>query len=488
MFVVLDAVNRVMPSKIQRILLINPPSGLYRRDDRCQSRVEEQTVRIIFPPIDLAYLAAVAEQYNVECRISDYPAENKGWDAFIYDLKKFSPQLLILDITAATLERDLRACRIAKELNPAIITAAKGEYLSVLGEEVLKKFKELDLIFLGEAEPTLAHILSAGLDETTKGIIWRKTDGNIIVSQEQPLVENLDALPFPARHLLNNELYRSPETNNKLTVVHANRGCPEKCIFCPAGRLSDFKLRLRSPQNVVAELSECVHKFGISEFLLHGDTFTMRKSWVIELCQRIVEANLNIRWGCNSRVDTMDDERAEWLKRAGCWVVAFGVESGSQLLLDKMKKATRVEQAIKAVEICKRHGLRTHAFFVIGLPWETRETLKETLNLARKLNTDFFDINIAYPLPGTEFYEIALKDNLIISPQALSTGSYGQAAVRSYELSAEELTRWRKSALLKLYFRPQYIIKTLITAAASPRILFNYLRSAMYRLRHLLFA
>ncbi|MCD6385724.1 radical SAM protein [Candidatus Sumerlaeota bacterium] len=476
-----------MAGAIKKVLLINPPSGLYRRDDRCQSRVEEQTVQVIFPPIDLAYLGAVAEECGAEARIVDYPAEGSGWENFILDITRFNPQMLIFDVTTATLSRDLLACRIAKEINPDIITAGKGDYLSIYGEQVLREHREIDLVFVRESEATLRELLTHGIDENIQGIMFRGEDEQVIVTEKRPFIKDLDALPFPARHLLNNELYRSPETNNKLTVVYGNRGCPAKCIFCPAGRMSGYKLRSRSPENVVRELEECVHKFGITEFLLHGDTFTMRKSWVIELCKRIVDAGLNIRWGCNSRVDTIDEERAEWLRNAGCWVVAFGVESGSQLMLDKMKKGATVEQAKKAVNICKRAGLRTHAFYIIGLPWETAETLQQTFELARELDTDFFDINIAYPLPGTEFFEIAKRDNLLVSANALADGSYARAAVRTYELSAEELTLWRRQALMRLYLRPHYIFRTLMYAAESPRVIKNYLSYASSRIRHLIF-
>jgi radical SAM superfamily enzyme YgiQ (UPF0313 family) len=298
------------------------------------------------------------------------------------------------------------------------------------------------------------------------------------------LIENLDSLPFPARDLLNNELYRSPETGEKLTVIHANRGCPAKCIFCPAGAVSDYKLRLRSPDNVLAEITECMERFRIGEFLFHGDTFTMKKSWVIDLCKKIVESRLKIRWGCNSRVDTIDDERAQWMKRAGCWVVAFGVESGSQEMLDQMKKNQKVEKAFEAVEVCRRAGLRTHAFYVIGLPWENKETLSATLELAERLDTDFFDFNIAYPLPGTEFYNIAVRDGLI-EQNLIREASYARAGVRSYHLSAQELTRWRKQALLHLYLRPRYILRTL-SRIRSAREFRHYFASALRRMKHLL--
>ena len=475
-----------MSAVYKQVLIINPPSGLYRRDDRCQSRVEEQTVQVIFPPIDLAYLAAMALESGASVHISDYPAEKRGWEAFIADLHRLQPDLLLFDVTTATLLHDLWACRIAKELLPDITTAAKGDYLSLYGESVLKEHPELDIVLSGEAEDTMAELVTRGYNETTQGILFRTRDDTIVSNPARPFIEDLDKIPFPARALLNNELYQSPETHNKLTVVHTNRGCPAQCIFCPAGRMSGHKIRFRSPHNIVKELVECVEKHDIHEFLLHGDTFTMKKSWVIDLCKLMIDSNIKIRWGCNSRVDTIDDERAEWLHRAGCWVVAFGVESGSQHMLERMKKGTHVEQAVQAIDICKRHGLLTHAFFIIGLPWETDATLKETYRLIQRLDTDFFDINIAYPLPGTDFFDIALKDNLFVSTHAVLDGSYGKAAVRSYELSAEELNSWRRQALLKLYLRPRYITRTLIRAAHSPVVLTNYISSAFNRLRYLL--
>jgi radical SAM superfamily enzyme YgiQ (UPF0313 family) len=246
--------------------------------------------------------------------------------------------------------------------------------------------------------------------------------------------------------------------------------------------MSGYKVRYRSPANIMAEIDECVTRYGLREFLFHGDTFTLNKAWLLELCDRIIASGHKIHWGCNSRVDTMDDERAERLRRAGCWVVAFGVESGNQEILNKMQKGQKVERALQAVTICKRHGLRTHAFFVIGTPWETRQTLAETYRFVRQLDTDFFDFNIAYPLPGTALYDLAVREGLYETPPDAS--GYAQAAVRSHALSSAELTQWRRRALLGLYLRPRYILRTLIRAR-SPRVMLNYLRAGTRRLRQL---
>jgi radical SAM superfamily enzyme YgiQ (UPF0313 family) len=171
------------------------------------------------------------------------------------------------------------------------------------------------------------------------------------------------------------------------------------------------------------------------------------------------------------------------MKAAGCWVVAFGVESGSQAILDSMKKGQQVERAYDAARVCRRHGLRVHAFFVIGMPLETRATLQETMRFIRRLDPDFFDFNIAYPLPGTELYEMVSREGLWEKDPA-ATG-YANAAARTRELSSAELTAWRRKALLKMYLRPRYIARTLMRAG-GPREALNYLKAGSRRLRQLI--
>lgn len=468
-----------------RILLINPPSGLYRRDDRCQSRVEDQTVRIVFPPIDLAVLAAIARQAGAEAKIGDYPAAGTDWRQYQADLADFRPDCVLFNVTTATILSDLQAAVLAKEENRNILTIARGETFERGGEDFFDHAPALDLALYGDVEDNFERLVRGEETATLSGLLYREeTTGRTRRNPGRPVAADLDAFPLPARDLLDNSLYRSPETGNPLTVIVANRGCPSHCIFCPAGSMSDYRLRLRSADSIVAELQECAFRFGIREFLFHGDTFTMNKRWLLELCEKIIAAKLPIRWGCNSRVDTMDLERAQALRRAGCWVVAFGVESGDQEMLDRMKKGTRLEQAERAIAACKQAGLATHAFYIIGLPWETRESLARTFAFVRKLNTDFFDFNIAYPLPGTELYEIAQAEGLT-TPDLMAHGSYAHAGLRTHTLTAEDLTRWRRMALLRLYARPTYIARTLVRAWRT-RTLRHYVKAAVARLKGLI--
>lgn len=520
----------------RRVLFINPPTGLYRRDDRCQCTVEDQTVQVIFPPMDLALSAACAEQAGAVCRIEDYPAARRTWDDFIQDLRAFQPELLILNSTTATLDGDLQSCRIARELFPDILTAGKGETLIYEAVAVLRDYPPLDLVLPNEGEEAVAELVRGvpipeirgmhfrhallegrGLSLTpnctaperkaqaSSVVLRREAEGRpiaglsapmrpvterqgepIYFTGKRPLQPRLDALPLPARHLLRNELYRSPETGNPLTVIHGNRGCPAKCIFCPAGVLTDFSVRYRSVENILAELRQCVEQFHIREFLFHGDTFTLNKRWLLDLCGAIREARLDLHWGCNSRVDTMDDERAAAMKRAGCWVVAFGIESGDAELLDRMKKNTTLDQAREAVAVCKRNGLRVHTFFVIGLPWETPETLERTYRFARELDPDFFDFNIATPLPGTELHEIARAERLFDADYDPTRAGYAGGSLRTFSgLTSRDFEAWRRRKLLAMYLRPRYIARTL-WRSGSPRIAANYARAGFRRFRQLL--
>lgn len=467
----------------KRVFLMNPPSELYRRDDRCQSKVEDQTVRVVFPPIELGVLASIARECGAEVTLKDYPTVAATAQQYIEDLRAFKPDLVLLNTTAHTIKEDLAAFCIAREFFPAIRTVVKGEAVAVQAEEFLQKHGELDIVLDGEPEVAFRDLVSGKQLEEIGNIIWRDAAQTIRRGAALPLVE-LDTLPMPARDLFDNTLYRSPENGRMITAIYAQRGCPAKCIYCPAGSMFDYKVRERSIKSVVDEIEECVNRYGIRDFLFHGDTFTLHKKWLIQLCQEIIGRGLDVHWGCNSRVDTIDDERAKWMREAGCWVIAFGFEHGVQEILDKMKKGARVEKAFEAVRICRRNGLQVHGFFVIGMPWETRETLETTLEFVRKLDPDYFDFNIGYPLPGTEFYDIVVREGLFETPDP-AKGGYAAAAVRSHDLSSDQLTTWRKRALLQLYRRPSWIFRTVKNAAAAGNAVF-YAKEGLFRFKRLI--
>jgi len=465
----------------EKVFLMNPPSGLYRRDDRCQNAVEDQTVRIILPPMSLAYIAAIHLQSGDTCRIVDYPAEKKNIDDLRKDIFKFMPDRLYVGVTTATIARDMETIRMAKSIKNDIIAIAFGFYFKTFGKEIMEKHPELDIAIFSEIEGVVSEYLKIKDIAKTSGLYYR--EGNEIIKNGDFLgTENPNTLPFPARNLLKNDIYVMPDTNNPVGVITTSRGCAFRCIFCPAGKLTNYKIFHRSAENIYEEIKECLKEYGIKEFLFNADTFTAKKETVLRLCRLIEEKRLSITFAINSRVDTVDEELLMALKKAGCKMVAFGVESGTQMMLDKMKKNIKLCQAKKAISLCKKVGLLAHTFYIIGLPWETKETLNATLEFAKELDADFFDFNIAYPLPGTDFFDIAKKDGLF-EGKGLNETSYASSPVCSYALSNDELLTFRKNALRDLFFRPGYILKTLARVAKEPKVLFRYIRVGVKKLK-----
>ena len=470
---------------MKKILLFNPPSGLYRRDNRCQNRVEDQTVNVVFPPMELLYCAAILEKQGHKVWVRDYPAQRDGEDVFLADLVEIQPDYAILTVTIATLENDLRTTALIKERLPNTITAAKGEPLHWMDEEIIQETRSLDIILRGEVEGTIAEFIRSDDWSQIPGVTFLRNEEIVRTPIREQFVD-LNTLPFPARNLIQNDLYRSPETRNPLTTIVTSLGCPHQCIFCSVPVLTGTNVRVRSPESVVAEIEECVNQYGIREFLFHADTFTLNKKWVIALCQLILDKGLPIRWGCNSRVDSIDAERLQWMKRAGCWVVGFGVESGNNQHLEWMKKRATAQQAVEAVRLCREVVIRAHAFFVFGFPWDTEESIRELIHFARELDPDFFDFNVAFPLPGTELASLTTERGLI-SRERLRGGGYAFGAVSTETLSPEELATWRRRALWKMYLRPRYILRTLKNAG-SPSTALNYLRAALAKIKNLLFS
>ncbi len=465
-----------------KALLINPPTGKYMRDDRCQAPVESMTAQPARAPMDLAYMAGALELSGLICRIVDYPMENLKWIDFEKYLNEFNPDYLIISTTTPTLEYDMHSCVLAKKHNKNTVTIAKGAHIVEYSETVLKDHPDLDIAVWGEYEFAVQEIVSSDWSKV-KGISYR-LNGKIYRNKERPRLEDLDKLPMPARHLLNNKLYKAPDTGRPIAYILTGRGCPYHCIYCAVSVASGYKLFKRSVESVIKEIEECYYKFNIKDFFFRSDTFTLDEKWVVNFCRQIADKQLNIRWGTNSRVDTINEERLKWMKKAGCYVIGFGIESGNQEMLDKMKKKITLDQARKAVKMCKKYRVQTYLLFMFGLPWETGETAEDTIRFSRELNGDFADFNIAYPLPGTEFYKIAQKEKLFEG--SLTGYDYGNPVVKTNSLTTDELIKIRNRAIREFYFRPSYIIKT-VFRIKSPAVLFSYFSKGMNLLVKLIF-
>lgn len=445
-----------------RVLLIYPPSGRVLREDRCMVPAKNPVMSPSLPPTDLLSLAAVAEAAGCVCRVEDYSEDCRSDGRLRADLRSFMPDFLLISTTTPTLSEDLQVCALAKQLVPGVVIIAKGSYFLRFGAETLARFPDLDLVVRGEAEITFQEVVR-GMDlGSIAGLIWRDGD-RIVRNHDRPLIEDLDELPFPARHLIDNSRYIRPDSGRTQAVIKVSRGCPYHCFFCLATPVSGSRVRMRSPANIIAELADCRERYGIREYLFWSDIFTFDRSWVLDLCGSIERAALGINWSSNVKADRIDRDLAQAMKRAGCTLVSVGVESGSQVILDRIGKGMTLDQVRSAFQVLREAGLTTLAYYQVGLPWETRETLEETIRFAQELDSDYASFFASTPFPGTRFFEYALEQGLFLPGYGGGAGSFRDAyyapAVRGHSLTREEIAPLRDAAVRRFYARPGYVLK-----------------------------
>lgn len=446
-----------------RFFGIVPPTGRFVREDRCQTPVDGLRTIALRPPIDLMYAAAAFEGAGAEARLRDYPAEGLGLPEMERDLAAFAPDFVLLSATTLTLEADLRAAARVRRAVPSAVVAAKGAHFLVHDEAALERHPALDLVFRGgEVEEACAEIASGRPLAQVTGLTVRAGD-RVARNPDRAWPLDLDELPWPARHLARNELYVRPDTGEPQTTLVTNRGCPHRCVYCLAGAVSGPANRYRSVGSVLAEMRDCVERHGIRDFLLRSDLFTQNTAWVMRLCQAIVDSRLPVRWACNSRVDTVSGELLRAMKAAGCWIVAFGVESGDQGALDRLEKRARVEDAVSAVRLCREAGIRSSVYLLIGLPWDTRESIAAQGRFARELDPDILEVFYPYPFPGTALRRACVEAGLIDDGEFPERG-YSVPVFPTRSLSLEELRPLRLELLRRFYLRPRMVVRTFRSA------------------------
>lgn len=446
---------------MKKIYLIYPSSVVMNREDRCQQPVKELLTIPPLPPTDLMYLAAVARNEGCECKIKDYSINSETIEDFERDLLAFKPDILVINAATPTLDEDLSICAVAKNVLPNILTVAKGAYFLTENISVLEKFSKLDLIIRGEPEMTFKEIVQGKPLEEIAGLTYRK-DNVPVSNPTRPFIENLDELPFPARDLVDMNLYRRPDNNKKQAVIKVSRGCPFHCFFCLATPVSGRKVRMRSVENIVAEICECKEKYGVDNFLFWSDIFDIDRNWTNELCNRIIDEKLNIVWSSNTRADTADYELAKIMKKSGCELVSIGIESGSQYMLDKMGKKTTIAQIETTVKAFRKAGIKIYGYFVLGLPWETEETAEATIKFACKLDLNYANFYTATAFPGSRFWDYALENNLFDEEDKYKSAYY-YPSVKTHNLSKDRVFALHKKAVRKFYLRPSFILKTLFS-------------------------
>jgi len=383
-----------------KALLLNPPSNLLLyKEDRCQNEVEMHLNRVVRPPISLMGLAAISEELGFQTKIIDAPIEKVNLKQLELFLNRWKPHWIIANISLDTLESDLISLKLAKECGAKIIVF--GYAPTIKDVEILENAPFIDFAIRREPEKTFQELIGSSLPlMNIQGLTFRENN-TIKRNQDREFIENLDALPFPAHHLIRNELYRVPITGEIFTTIQTSRGCPYGCTFCLSNVLNGFKVRERSVSNLLEEIKQLVQKLHIHNFFFRADTFTANKQWVLQLCHEILKNNLKITWFCNSRVDTVDEEMLRIMKKAGCQLITFGVESGDFRILQYVKKGITKEQVKKAITLANKYGIYTGAIYIIGLPGESIKSIYSTIQFSKEVDSDGVEFIPFIPFLGT---------------------------------------------------------------------------------------
>ncbi len=442
------------------------------REDRCQQPTENLLVIPPLPPVDLMYLAAIAEQAGCEAKIADYSLGGN----MEQDLNDFKPDYIVANIATPAFRTDMEALRKAKEILPQAKIIVKGAIFLTYNTNAIYEHQYIDYVIIGEPELPLKDILDNVPDSEIPGICYKQNMQGV-KNKPRKFIENLDILPFPARHLVNNNLYRRPDNGKVQAVIKVSRGCPFHCFFCLATPVSGIQVRMRSVDNIVLEIKECIEKYNIKNFLFWSDLFDFDRNWTMDLCKKIIDEKLNIVWSANTRADTISQEMAGLMYQSGCRLMSIGVESGSQMILDKIGKRLKLETIRKAVKILKKAKIKIYNYFVIGLPWETEETVEETIKFAIELDSDFISFYTATPLPGTRFYDYAIKEKLFDNTASYNNAYY-YPVIRTHALSKEKVFELHKQAIKRFYLRPGFIIRTLMRLRTFTEFK-NYFRAGL---------
>jgi len=463
--------------RIVKALFLNPPAltgEIYMKEiGRCGRR---SVAGELWPQTGLAYLAAVAEREGHEARIIDAMASRVGIEALAQDVRQWRPAFVVANTTTPTFNNDAFVIGRLRDGCGAPI-AFTGTHVSALPEESLASSRA-DLVIINEAEETLRELLqamAAGGAQPARGdlqssfpaiagLAWRGDNGTIRRSAPRLPIADLDTLPFPARALLPNQAYRMPFFSGApFATVIPTRGCPWPCSFCRAGSVWGRRVRVRSPHNVLAELRQIVGELGIPNIVFMTDSLTLNRQWAMDLFQAIIDNGLKFQWICNSRVDAVDFDLLRAMKAAGCVMVSYGVESGDPGILKATRKGITTEQSREAIALTRRAGLKSMAYFIIGLPGETWETVRRSIKFAKSIDPGYVNFHIATPFPGTELYAQAKDKGWLTTDDWSEYEEEGAAVLVAGELSARESKRAQRMAMRAFYLRPARLARELLS-------------------------
>jgi len=467
-----------MNRSIKKVLFIVPP---VTRPSDFSSKVSRVSV---FFPLGIAYIAAYLEKYdNYEIQILDALIEGDTNEGVLFDnghkirygmsdaeiaayIKAHSPDVVGVSCLFAAIEQDaVNVCRIAKDTAPGTITVVGGAHAGAVAKKLIDQNSSIDFVIQGEAEITFRDLLSVIVsnDDFAKldGIAYRKDHVSTLLPKTR-YIDDLDSLPFPARHLFDLKKYfqkASAHGSFKLapyTQIISSRGCPFKCTFCALGNHWGSKQRMRSARNVLDEIEFLVKNLHIKELHFEDDNLTADKKRALEIFNGMIEKNYDLIWVVPSgmAVASLDEELLIKMKASHCYSVTLAIESGSQWVISNlMKKPVNLKNVPGLVQTIRKVGLEVRGFFILGYPDETKDTIRQTVEFARKLELDWAVFSVASPIPNTEMYRTCIEKGYFKEEDYDPIRSFHTSIIKTPEFTSAELAEIREEAIIDINFR-----------------------------------
>lgn len=427
------------------------------------------------PPLGLGYIASVLIKDGHEIYFHDFtlkPASSLAIKKIICDI---NPDLVGISVMVRALPQTKTLVSLIKEISA--IPVVLGGPQATIEPEFTLRYTNADFAIVGEGEEAILDLIR-GLKTNELnhigGLAWFNKDREFILNPEREFIKNLDDLPIPYWDLISPLKYNlipalTPVKSSPIAPIITTRGCPYECSFCAGPLMWKRTFRARSAKNIVDEIELLINKYKVKQIFLSDDNFTLIREHAINMCKEIIKRKINIHWACPNgiRIDKVDNELLQLMKKAGCYLVGFGIESGNQEILNEASKQMDLRRVRDVVSMAKKNKIITYGFFIIGLPGETRGSIRNTIDFAKSLPLDRAWFNILVPYPGTKVFDMYRKNKAVndIDWENIDANTGMIASGINYtDLNGPDLVYWQRKALLEFYF-------------SSPRRLFSVINN-----------
>ncbi|MAG02617.1 hypothetical protein CMI42_04730 [Candidatus Pacearchaeota archaeon] len=423
---------------------------------------EEATM--INPPMGMAYIASYLRDNGIEVQMLDLAAlrsDDKMERKLIMESKA---DMIGMAATTNTVMQAYDLAKISKEVLPDARVVVGGPHPTMEPIRTLEECKQVDYCVLSEAEESMLELAQGKKDKDILGISYRK-DGEIVVNPSRPLIQDLDKLPFPARDLLPLDKYWTPGVRRyPYAIMITSRGCPYSCTFCSNFRTQGKQFRARSSENVLAEIDHLVKDYGVKEINIIDDNFTFLPERVKKICDGLIERNydLELKTGNGIRADRVSPKMLKHMKKAGFYLVAFGIETGSERILKKMRKGETLDHIRNAVKWSKQAGLLTEGFFMFGNEGEGKKEMLETIQFAKELDLSIAQFQIYTPVPGSPLFDTIKRDGKLFSEKWEDFNAFSKPLFEYQDSKFDLMMEMQQRAYREYYLRPKMFIRKLL--------------------------